>query len=170
ARVFGQGFYDELLQFMAAFSGMFAAMRLHADGVKAVLGSEVAAFLVVTSPEQAALSEAVYMRDRILEMDLPFSGYVLNRSYACTDGLRDPQAVALPPDAPESARSALEKLIRLARDEHARVERDRGLLERLAKLAPSGAVAVAAPHLGESVEDLEGLVQLANGLTQGARG
>ncbi|MGI5862261.1 MAG: ArsA family ATPase [Myxococcales bacterium] len=170
ARVFGQSFYDELLQFMGAFSGMFAAMRLHADGVKAMLGSDAAAFLIVTSPEQAALSEAAYMRDRILEMDLPFAGYVLNRSYACTDGLRDPEAVALPPDAPESARSALEKLVRLAQDEYARVERDRGLLERLAKLAPSGAVAVAAPHLGESIEDLKGLMQLASGLTEGSGG
>jgi anion-transporting ArsA/GET3 family ATPase len=167
SRVFGQSFYEELLQFIGAFSGMFSAMRMHADGVKAMLGSDAASFLIVTSPEQAALDEAVFMRDKIIEMDLPFAGYILNRSYACTAGYRAPEKVELPADAPETARRALSKLVRLAGDERRRVERDRGLLARLARLAPEGTVAVAAPHMGEAVEDLEGLMKLAAGLTSG---
>jgi hypothetical protein len=167
SRVFGQSFYEELLQFIGAFSGMFSAMRLHADGVKGLLGSPEAAFLCVTSPDQAALTEAVFMRDKILEMELPFAGFVLNRSYAYTAGLREPEQIALPADASESSRRALEKLVGLADDERKKVERDRTLLERLKALAPQGAVAVAAPHLGEAVEDLRGLSQLAMGLTGG---
>jgi hypothetical protein len=168
SRVFGQSFYEELMQFIGAFSGMFAAMRLHADGVKSLLGSPQAAFLCVTSPEQAALTEAVFMRDKILEMGLPFAGFVLNRSYAYTAGLREPERIALPDDAPESSRRALAKLVGLAQGERQMVERDRTLLARLQSLAPKGAVAVAAPHLGEAVEDLRGLSQLSAGLTGGS--
>jgi anion-transporting ArsA/GET3 family ATPase len=168
ARVFGQGFYDELQEFFGAASGMFASMRLHADGVKALLSSPAdAAFLLVTSPEQAEIAEAVFLRDKILAMGLPFAGFVLNRSYAFAEGFREPEGVALPPDAPEAARSGLAKLVALARDERQRVDRDRGLLARLKEHSPEGAVAIAAPHLGEAIEDLRGLMTLAEGLTTG---
>jgi anion-transporting ArsA/GET3 family ATPase len=168
ARVFGQGFYDELQQFFGAASGMFAAMRLHAEGVKSLLSDpKVAAFLLVTSPEQSELAESIFLRDKILSLGLPFAGFVLNRSYAFAEGFREPEGVELPPDAPESARSGLAKLVALAKDERQRVERDRGLLKRLKEHAPQGAVAIAAPHLGEAIEDLRGLMLLAQGLTTG---
>lgn len=165
SRVFGQAFYEELQQFLDAFSGMFSAMRLHAEGVKALLTGDDAAFLIVTSPEQAALSEAVFMRDKILDLGLPFRGYVLNRSWACSEGFKAPEEIALPEEAPATLRSALFKMVELARGERERVDRDRGLLAWLRAHAPRGAVAVAAPHLGGAIEDLRGLAALASGLT-----
>ena len=167
SKIFGPVFYEELQQFLGAFSGMFAAMRLHAAGVKAMLASESASFLVVTSPEQAALSEAVYMRDKILELHLPFGGYVLNRSWACADEFVEPEAIALAVGAEASLplRSALRKMGELARAERERAERDRGLLAWLLEHAPRGSTAIAAPHLGGAVEDLDGLMRLARGLT-----
>ena len=168
ARVFGAQFYEELLQFFGSASGMFAAMRSHADGVRTLLSSrEAAAFLLVTSPEQAEIAEAVFLRDKILSMDLPFAGFVLNRSYAFGHGFREPERVELPPDATDAARTGLAKLVALACDERLRAERDRGLLARLKEHSPKGAVAVAAPHLGEAIEDLRGLMRLAAGLTEG---
>ncbi|HEY3447801.1 MAG TPA: ArsA-related P-loop ATPase [Myxococcales bacterium] len=168
ARVFGAQFYEELQQFFGAASGMFASMRVHAEGVKQLLSSrEAAAFLLVTSPEQAEIAEAVYLRDKILSMDLPFAGFVLNRSYAFAGGFREPECVELPPDATDAAKTGLAKLVALARDERRRVERDRGLLARLKEHSPQGAVAIAAPHLGEAIEDLRGLMRLAQGLTEG---
>ena len=147
---------------------MFASMRLHAEGVKALLSDpKFAAFLLVTSPEQSELAESIFLRDKILSLGLPFAGFVLNRSYAFADGFREPEAVALPPDAPDAARSGLAKLVLLAKDERQRVEHDRGLLKRLKEHAPQGAVAIAAPHLGEAIEDLRGLMLLAQGLTTG---
>jgi len=167
ARVFGTQFYEELQQFFGAASGMFAAMRVHAEGVKALLSSrEEAAFLLVTSPEQAELAEALFLRDKVLAMDLPFAGFVLNRSYAFAEGFREPERVELPADASDAAKTGLAKLVALARDERLRVERDRGLLARLKEHSPKGSVAIAAPHLGEAVEDLRGLMRLANGLTE----
>lgn len=167
SRVFGPTFYEELQQFLGAFSGMFAAMRLHADGVKAMLSSPDAAFLLVASPDPASLREAELMRDRVVDMGLPFSGFVLNRSWARDDGTVEPEAVVLPFDAPADARSALEKMGALARDERRRADHDKGLLELLRERSPRGGVAVAAPHLGDAVEDLRGLVRLSAGLVAG---
>jgi anion-transporting ArsA/GET3 family ATPase len=167
ARVLGQGFFEELRQFLGAFSGMFAAMRSHADGVRAMLASPEAAFLLVTSPDQVALTEADFMRDKILELELPFSGFVLNRSWAFEDGLIAPEAIELPLGASEAMRTGFEKLLKLAKDERARAERDRLLLARIREHAPPGAIAVAAPHLGDSIDDLRGLTELAKGLVAG---
>jgi anion-transporting ArsA/GET3 family ATPase len=162
-KVFGAEFFAEIQDFLGAFSGMFGPMRQHAEGVRALLGSKQAAFLLVTSPDQAALTEARYFRDRILAMGLPFAGFVLNRSWASTEGFVDP--TELQPDvlsAPSC--SALEKLKALAKIELGRVQRDRALLERLVKELPGSAIAVAAPYLGEEIEDLKGLAALAHGL------
>ncbi len=126
-----------------------------------------AAFLLVTSPDQAALADARYFRDRIASMGLPFAGFVLNRSWARTEGFVEPASLELAPDAPPATATALAKLELLARLEHDRVARDRALLNHLAREVPSTAFAIAAPYLGEAVEDLKGLAQLASGIAEG---
>lgn len=168
-KVFGEDFFGEIQEFLGAFGGMFAPMRLHADGVRQLLASDEAAFVLVTSPDQAALNDARYFRDRILSMGLPFAGYVLNRSWVRTEGLVRPESLLLPDDAPAAARPGLVKLSELARHELARVARDRALLQELAAEVPASAFAVAAPYLGEAIEDLHGLAALARGIADAPR-
>lgn len=166
-RVFGPEFFAEIQEFLAAFSGMFGPMRAHAEGVRTLLGSPDAAFLLVISPEQAAIADARYFRDRILSMGLPFAGFVLNRSWARADGFVSPDTLELshqPADAP--VRRGLEKLKHLAEVEIGRVKRDRALLIELARELPGSAVAVAAPYIGEAIEDLRGLTLLARGILE----
>jgi anion-transporting ArsA/GET3 family ATPase len=166
-KVFGAEFFAEIQEFLAAFGGMFGPMRSHAEGVRALLSSNEAAFLLVTSPDQAALEEARYFRDRIVEMKLPFAGFVLNRSWVRTDGFVDPMALKLACEvAPPAMKSGLEKLAALARVELGRVQRDRELLAQLAREVPASAFAIAAPYLGEAVEDLKGLALLARGIAE----
>ena len=76
-KVFGPEFFAEIQEFLSAFGGMFGPMRAHAEGVRDLLSSNKSAFLLVTSPDQAALAEAKYFRDRIKTMGLPFAGFVL---------------------------------------------------------------------------------------------
>lgn len=159
-KVFGAEFFGEIQDFLNGFSGMFGPMRAHAEGVRKLLGSHEAAFLLVTSPEGAALAEARYFRDRITTMGLPFAGFVLNRSWARVAGANPEELVS--DDA--LLKQGLEKLKPLAEREKARSERDRALLEKLASELPAKAVAVAAPYLGEAIEDLSGLARLARGL------
>ena len=161
ARVFGETFIEELQTFLGAFSGMFAALRQHTAGVRELLASEKAAFLLVTSTDEEAVDEALYFRDKLAERALPFAGFVLNRSYASLEGLPHPDELGGAPTGEEQA--VLAKLGRFADEERSRAKADGRLLERLKGLAGRG-FAVAAPHLGEAVEDLPGLVALARGM------
>lgn len=165
-RVFGEGFYEELQTFLGAFSGMFGAMRSHAVNVRELLMSKDAAFVLVTSPEPSAMAEAKFFQHKIEELKVPFEGYVLNRSWAYTRGFADPSHAPMPPDAAEVLVRALHKLAPLAAEELGRAERDRTLLGELRDRSPGGA-AIATPHLGGAIEDLQGLVDLAKNLVGG---
>jgi anion-transporting ArsA/GET3 family ATPase len=162
-RAFGEGFFGELQSFLGAFSGMFGGMRAHAEAVRELLTSNEAAFILVTSPEPAALAEAGFFQDKIKALGLPFAGYVLNRSWAYTRGFIGPEEIPLTDEAPEALRIAMRKLGRLADGERWRAQRDRDLLARLRMETPEGA-AIATPHLGGAVEDLAGLAELARNL------
>jgi anion-transporting ArsA/GET3 family ATPase len=163
-RVFGAEFFAELQDFLSAFSGMFGPMRAHAEGVRSLLTSPTSAsFLLVTSPDQAALADARYFRERLAQMKLPFAGFVLNRSWVRTDGYLAPESLAAPSPA---AAEGLLKLGVLAQVEHVRVAHDRALLAELTQELPPGAFAVAAPYLGEAIEDVRGLTRLALGILQ----
>ncbi|MBX3189752.1 MAG: ArsA family ATPase [Labilithrix sp.] len=164
-RAFGEGFYQELQGFLGAFSGMFGGMRAHAEAVRTLLTSDEAAFLLVTSPEPAALAEASFFQAKIKDLGLPFAGYVLNRSWAYTRGFTGPESIALPAGAGEVERVALKKLGQLADGERWRAQRDRDLLARLRMETASGS-AIATPHLGGAVEDLVGLGALARNLVR----
>jgi anion-transporting ArsA/GET3 family ATPase len=163
-RVFGAEFFSEIQEFLGAMGGMFGPMRAHAEGVRALLMSKEASFLLVTSPDQAALADARYFRDRIHSMGLPFAGFILNRSWVRTDGFVDPDTLSLEQSAP--MKSGLEKLKALARVELARVARDQALLKQLRLEVPDSAFAIAAPYLGEAIEDLKGIALLARGITE----
>src|SRR5690606_13032316 len=80
ARVFGESFMEELQAFLGAFSGMFGALRSHSDQLRELLSSDQSAFLLVTSTEEEALTEALFFREQITHRGLPFAGFVLNRS------------------------------------------------------------------------------------------
>lgn len=160
-RIFGEGFFQEIQEFLSAFSGMFAAMRQHADAVRTLLTSDDATFLLVTSPNAAALEESLYLQNKLLDMKLPFGGYVLNRSWAYTRGLGAPEDILLPADAPAEARSGLAKLVELANDERRLATRDRALLQQLRE---QGGHATATPHLGSAIETFLGLIQLAESM------
>jgi anion-transporting ArsA/GET3 family ATPase len=164
-KAFGAGFYEELQGFLGAFSGMFGGMRQHAEAVRKLLLSDEASFVLVTSPEPSALVEASFFHRRILELGLPFSGYVLNRSWAYTRGFVGPEQIPVDDETTELERSALEKLGQLAEAERWRAQRDRNLLARLRMEAASGQ-AIATPHLGGAVEDLRGLAELARNLVR----
>lgn len=163
SRVFGAEFFAELQEFLSAFSGMFGPMRAHAEGVRRLLTSNDAAFLLVTSPDQAALDDARYFRDRIKQMGLPFAGFILNRSWVRTEGIVSPDLLTSKAQQP-AARSGLDKLKQLATVELERVKRDKELLKQLAAEVPATAFALATPYLGEAIEDVRGLTQLARGI------
>jgi len=157
-RIFGAGFFDELREFVGAFSGMFGAMREHSTDVRALLTSSDAAFVLVTSPEPSALAETRFFRGRMQELGVPLEGTVLNRSYAYTRGLVRPGPA--PEGASPALASAYTKLGALADLELHRADRDRRLLASLVAEA-EGTFAIATPHFGNGLSDVPALVSLA---------
>lgn len=160
-RIFGEGFFEEIQGFLGAFSGMFTAMRGHSETVRKLLLSDESAFIVVTSPDPSAMEEGAYLEGKLREMDLPFAGYVLNRSWAYTRGLVHPRDLPRPANITALGESALGKLADLADEELRLAERDRDLLARLRE---SGGAAAATPQLDASIEDFSGLLFLADSL------
>lgn len=161
---FGQSFVEELHAFLGAFGKLFGKMRIHADGVRKLLRSNKAAFLVITSPEEEALDEALYFKGRIKDLGLTTEGFVLNRSYASSDRTESPDALlATLGDGTPALRSALGKLRHGAEIEARRNEEDSRLLERLIAEGSKdgGHGAMALPYLDEIVEDIPALYALS---------
>ncbi|MBK6692295.1 MAG: ArsA family ATPase [Myxococcales bacterium] len=155
-RVLGESFWAELQEFLERFSSMFDPMRQHAGSVRELLRSDQTAFVLVSSPEPGALREAAFFEEKLRELELPFEGTVLNRSWAYTRGLEHPSALG---DSDVELR-VVEKMRPLAVQELARAERDRKLLGLL-RDRQRGKPAVATPHLTTELDDLAGLVSLA---------
>lgn len=165
ARTFGESFSEELQTFLNAFGKLFNKMRIHASGVRKLLRSEEAAFVVIASPEEAALEEAIYFKGRIKELGLITNGFILNRSYASDQPLEHPRDVrgALSNPDPHLL-TALSKLEPLADIESGRITADRALLHKLEIEGRSdeGSGATALPILDDVIEDLQALNVLSD--------
>ena len=165
SRTFGPGFAEELRSFLGAFGKLFDKMRIHADGVRTLLRSDRSAFLVIASPDQAALSEAVYFKGRIKDLGLATEGFILNRSYASDQPFESPNEVRerLGGQASPSLDEALVKMAPLATAEQERIQQDRTLLKELVEEGrETGQGALALPYLDEVVDDIPALRVLSD--------
>lgn len=162
AKAFSESFAKELQQFLGAFGTLFGKMRIHAEGVRKLLSSDQAAFVVVTSPDETALGEALYFKRRIKELGLTTEGFILNRSYAQDEPHVPPQDV-LPGIEDPTLKTALEKLTPLGEVEGRRARADREVLSRLQKEGKKdkGKGATALPYLDQAVEDIPALAALS---------
>ena len=164
SKTFGAEFVGELQEFLGAFGTLFGDMRVHADGARSLLRSDKAAFVVIASPEDAAVGEALFFKKRVKELGLVTEGIVLNRSYASDANHVHPRTLLADPAYSDVARTGLEKLIPLAEIELRREEADRQLFARLHREGrrDRGQGAVALPYLDDTVEDLPALARLSD--------
>lgn len=159
---FGEEFASELSAFFESFAGLFASLNADLAEVRARLAKADTAFLLVTTPSEAAVAEAHFFHERILQLGLPFRGFVLNRSQAGASAKRFPDAAVLPADASPALRSAFDKLKWLARAEQLEAARDRGLLADLALRGGGEAFALALPNLPAGASDIATLISIAD--------
>lgn len=164
SKAFGESFANELEHFLSAFGTLFGKMRVHAKGVRELLMSNKSAFVVITSPDEMALEEALFFKRRIAELGLTAEGFVLNRSYAESLATQSPaELIAADGDLAYDRREALRKLGPMAEHEARRARSDRELLETLVREGSrqGGQGAVALPYLDEAVEDIPALALLS---------
>lgn len=164
-KVFGESFVDELGGFLGAIGGLTATLRSHADGIRLLLASPASTFLLVTAPEVPALDDALFFRDRLERLGMPFGGYVVNRLHPdrpeTTEDERARTRTALTGElGPDRADALLAKLEASYAQERARAIADRALIERLRSQGPAPLVGI--PLLEGELSDLAGLARLGD--------
>lgn len=162
AAIFGAEYYAELQEFFGSFSGIFRSMNKNAaDGMIRLRDPSSVAFVLVTSPATESLTDAFFFRRKTIELQLPFRGFVLNRSLATGNERSMPENLfGAHPDAVQA--SALAKLAGLAEVERAAVLRHQRLLAELAADAGRDSLAVALPNMPSGADEMGALVHLGD--------
>ena len=160
--VFGEEFASELIAFMSLFSGIFTALNMDVNEMRTFLSGPNVAFLLVTSPAPETLVEANFFHEKTKELDLPFKGFVLNRSRARSGDRRMPDEGIFGGHATSEAKGALLKLQELARVEQDAAARHLRLLGELEGRAGKGATAIAIPELPQGADDMATLITVAD--------
>lgn len=163
--VFGKEFAAELTLFFQTFSRLFATLGDEVVDMREFLSRPDTAFLLVTSPAEATVTEALFFRSKAEQLHLPFAGFVLNRSRARLEGRRMPGLELLGATPTAAGKSAIAKLQLLAEGERAAANRDVTLLRQLEEKAGVGGFAAAVPYLPRGADDMTTLLTVADALT-----
>lgn len=159
--VFGDEFASEFVTFLSTFTGIFRSLSVNVGEMRRFLSGPDVAFLLVSSPAPATLTEAFFFQDKTKALELPFRGFVLNRSKA------NVLERTMPPSRDEAdpvLSAGLTKLHQLAELEQHAAARDLALLEDLKKRAGDSATALALPELPQGADDIGTLVAVADRL------
>ncbi len=161
-RITGVSVLDDLAEFFRSFDGMYEGFKQRAQSVYALLSSGEAAFVVVTTPEPAALREARYFSRRLDQDRMPLAAVIINRvslpisPHLATvlDGLDERDAASAFDDDDHSR--AVEGLVDLARRQadvhHRQIAAVEAGLHGV-DMAPR----IGVPLMPTDVHDLEGL-------------
>jgi anion-transporting ArsA/GET3 family ATPase len=168
-RVIGAQVLTDLSQFVAALETMFGGFRERADTTYRLLAAPGTAFVLVATPEAAALREASYFSERLAEESMPLAGLVLNRVHANpVAALSGSRALAAAEALEESGHHpATAALLRLHAERVAVCARETRLRERFAQGHTEVPVA-AVPAFAADVHDLDGLRRIGAELAAGA--
>jgi anion-transporting ArsA/GET3 family ATPase len=165
AAVFGDDFASEFIGFLMTFTGIFQALNVDVNTMRTFLSGPDVAFLLVTSPQPATLTEAHFFQDKTRELGLPFRGFVLNRSRARNVERRLPDLGQDGAGGTPDLASGLSKLRALAEAELHLAKKDLALLHELAARAGQAATALALPELPEGAGEMATLLKVADVLS-----
>ncbi len=148
-RVLGLQFLQDLSEFFLAFEGMYAGFKERAAQVHEVLRRADAGFVLVAGPSALTLDEALYFHRRLVEREMPFVGFIVNRLHpaAAAPAGRGP--------APDIDDDLGDRLVEVFKD-YSRLSKAE--MKNVARLEDeTGAAPVLVPELEGDVHDLDGL-------------
>jgi len=178
-KVLGAQVLRDAQTFITAFDTMFGGFRERAEATYKLLQAPGTSFLVVATPEPAALREASYFVERLAEERMPLAGLLLNRVHSAgscrlsaarsqaaaetleTISSNGPVAAASSGDYPfsantVSANTATAAALRLHASRMNLGEREQRVAGSFMSAHPAVPV-VEVPALPEDVHDLAGL-------------
>ena len=154
SRATGIDLLHDLSEFFRSFGDMSQGFRERAERVNQLLADRHSTFLLVTSPRQDAIDEAMYFHHRLLDAGLPFGCVVVNRVHEVEEGATvRGVAELLGEDLAGRVETNLGDYRRLAERER----RDLGALRRRLGRRPM----IEVPELDDEVHDVDGLRRVA---------
>jgi anion-transporting ArsA/GET3 family ATPase len=158
-RLAGPQIVEDTVEFFRSLANIEPGLRKRAEEVSELLRSEVASFIVVSSPRAEAIGEAEHLIGALRDGSFPFAGVVVNLIHPMPEPLTATDRAALDglDDGPLADQVAWhDELTELATAE-------REEIAGLADLAED-VIVVELPLLAVDVHDVDGLVGLAEQL------
>lgn len=175
ARIFGQAFVDDLVEFFDTLQFLQEALRTRGEMIDFILRDPKTSFLVITSADARRIKEAMFFHEKLSSLDQKAGAFILNR--------------VMPNFAPEDLaavdrdklREALEAEGVIHEHSEALTEQLESQYAHLAELASHNRAIIAkfasrvgpgllrtVPLFGEDVHDLDQLRRLGHFLTPSA--
>lgn len=156
-KILGGHLLTDVAEFTASLEDTFGGFRKRAEATFRALQGDETSFLVVATPEPAAINEAMYFSRRLTDERMPLDGIVVNQLTPVLSDLSPERclgaAASLEEDDPEHPVAAVLRT-------HADLARRRAAEERVAAryaAACPDIPQVRLPALGAEVVDLDGL-------------
>jgi anion-transporting ArsA/GET3 family ATPase len=168
-KITGAELLRDLRDFFAAFETMFGGFRDRARQTYRLLQDDDTAFVVVASPEPAALREAAYFVDRLSAEHMPLAGVVVNRVHrvAATQLSRDRAVATAEMLAERKAKGPAAGLLRLHADRMALANAEQRTIRAFAARR-ADVPFVEVPAMATDVHDVEGLRRIGAALAGAA--
>lgn len=152
-RLIGADVLRDTADFFANFEGMYEGFKERAQAVFELLREETTAFVIVTSPTEQSIDEALFFATTLNEYKLPFGGVVVNRVHPRFDVLAEPP----------TGSALVDRLLWIAEEFALVARREQRGLERLRAECPEEAW-VAVPYFTTEVVDLAALSRVGEAL------
>ncbi len=162
-KLIGAQVLSDVSSFVGALETMFGGFRERAEETYRLLSAPGTQFVLVATPEPAALREASYFAERLAEESMPLAGIVLNRVHTtAVPGLSASRALSAAEELPEQEHDTA-AVLRLHAERIATAARESRLAERFTRAHPE-VRAARVPALPADVHDLDGLRQIGRQL------
>ncbi len=170
-KILGAQLLTDLSQFVSALETMFGGFRERAKTTYDMLAAPGTAFVVVATPEPAALREAAFFVDRLAHEHMPLAGVVINRVHRTTASLSRERALAAAEELTtrgSAADDGAEAVLRVHAERAALETREGRLVGSFSHGHPAVSVAEVTARAGD-VHDLAGLRGLGAELAAAGR-
>lgn len=145
SRVVGGDVVREAVEFFEAFEGMEQGFRDRAQAVLALMSAPLTSWVLITSPREEAIDEALFFARRLHESGIGIDAVVVNRIHPYFGPVPD-----------VAAGGPLDDFVANLGDLDRVATREEEYVETLGKRVPEAPL-VRVPHLDADVHDLDGL-------------
>ena len=154
----GSRFVDDFVFFLTQFERVFNSLEAGASSVRALLSTDSASFVLVTSPQETSVNEAFLFQDTAKRLRLPLGGFVFNRSSAFLNRWNFPHESSFSKAIPARIVGAFQQM---AREEQQLAARDLEVLRRVRMRAGDEAFVIDLPLFEADQADLHRLFRVS---------